>query len=168
MRPHHAFWPRRLPESISVPETSLWDNLAVNARRYPDKSALVFFGTRVSYRQLAEGAERLSAQLSALGVQRGHRVVLCMQNCPQLVMAHFAILRANAVVVPVNPMNRADEFEHYIVDPDTKVVICAADLAGFVAIADAAVPADKRLQRVLVVRYADALPEPGAVVDPAL
>ena len=80
MRPHHAFWPRRLPESISVPETSLWDNLAVNARRYPDKSALVFFGTRVSYRQLAEGAERLSAQLSALGVQRGHRVVLCMQN----------------------------------------------------------------------------------------
>ena len=107
MRPHHAFWPRRLPESIAVPATSLWDNLAVNARRYPDKAALVFFGTETSYRQLAEGAERLAAQLQAVGVGRGDRVVLCTQNCPQWVMAHFAILRANAVVVPVNPMNLA-------------------------------------------------------------
>jgi fatty-acyl-CoA synthase len=63
-------------------------------------------------------------------VQRGDRVVLCMQNCPQLVMAHFAILRADAVVVPVNPMNRAEELKHYITDPDTKVAITTADLAA--------------------------------------
>jgi hypothetical protein len=50
----------------------------------------------------------------------GDRVVLCMQNCPQLVVAHFAILRANAVVVPVNPMNRAEELKHYITDPDAR------------------------------------------------
>ena len=98
MRPHYKFWPRRLPHAITLPATSLWDNLATNARRYPDKAALVFFGTTVSYRQLMEGAERLAARLAQLGVQRGDRVVLCMQNCPQLVMAHFAILRANAVV----------------------------------------------------------------------
>ncbi|KAB2887225.1 MAG: AMP-binding protein, partial [Burkholderiaceae bacterium] len=107
MRPHHSFWPRRLPHSITTPATSLWDNLATNARRYPDKAALVFFGQSLSYRALADGAERLAARLHALGVRRGDRVVLCMQNCPQLVLAHFAILRANAVVVPVNPMNRA-------------------------------------------------------------
>ena len=53
-----------------------------------------------------------------------------MQNCPQLVMAHFAILRANAVVVPVNPMNRAEELKHYITDPDTKVAITTGDLAA--------------------------------------
>jgi nitrogen regulatory protein PII len=51
------------------------------------------------------------------------------KNCPQLVMAHFAILRANAVVVPVNPMNRAEELKHYITDPDTKVAITTGDLA---------------------------------------
>ena len=119
MRPHYQFWPRRLPKSITLPATSLWDNLATNARRYPDKAALVFFGSTTSYRQLMESAERLAARLGQLGVQRGDRVVLCMQNCPQLVMAHFAILRANAVVVPVNPMNRAEELKHYITDPDT-------------------------------------------------
>lgn len=42
MRSHHKFWPRRLPHSITLPATSLWDNLATNARRYPDKPALVF------------------------------------------------------------------------------------------------------------------------------
>ena len=43
MRPHYKFWPRRLPHAITLPATSLWDNLATNARRYPDKAALVFF-----------------------------------------------------------------------------------------------------------------------------
>ena len=44
MRPHYKFWPKRLPHAITPPATPLWDNLAVNARRYPDKAALVFMG----------------------------------------------------------------------------------------------------------------------------
>ena len=156
MRPHHAFWPRRLPESIAVPATSLWDNLAVNARRYPYKAALVFFGTETSYRQLAEGAERLAAQLQAVGVGRGDRVVLCMQNCPQWVMAHFAILRANAVVVPVNPMNRAEELKHYITDPQARVAITSDDLAGELAAASNALPQGQGLSTLIVTRYTDA------------
>ena len=142
MRSHHKFWPRRLPHSITVPSTSLWDNLAISAQRYPDKVALVFFGRTLTYRQLKEGAERLAAYLATLGVKRGDRVALCMQNCPQLVMGHFAILRAYAVVVPVNPMNRAEELKHYITDPDTKVAITTGDLAAeWVHASDALPPA---------------------------
>ena len=156
MRPHHKFWPRRLPHAITLPATSLWDNLATNARRYPDKAALVFFGTTVSYQQLMEGSERLAARLVQLGVQRGDRVVLCMQNCPQLVMAHFAILRANAVVVPVNPMNRAEELKHYITDPDTKVAITTGDLAPEMAKASNALAAGERLAHLVVTQFSDA------------
>ena len=43
-RPHHKFWPKRLPHSLTIPATSLWDNLAISARRYSDKAAVVFFG----------------------------------------------------------------------------------------------------------------------------
>ena len=156
MRPHYKFWPRRLPHAITLPATSLWDNLAISARRYPDKTALVFFGRSLSYRQLVEGAERLAAQLAALGVQRGDRVALCMQNCPQLVMAHFAILRANAVVVPVNPMNRAEELKHYITDPDTKVAITTGDLAPEWAKASNALLAGERLAHLVVTQFSDA------------
>lgn len=156
MRPHHAFWPRRLPYAITIPATSLWDNLAISALRYPDKAALVFLGRSVSYRELKEGAERLAGRLAALGVQRGDRVALCMQNCPQLVMAHFAILRANAVVVPVNPMNRAEELKHYITDPDTRVAITTADLAQEWADASNALGAGERLAHLIVTHFTDA------------
>ncbi|MBU0588883.1 MAG: long-chain fatty acid--CoA ligase [Gammaproteobacteria bacterium] len=156
MRPHHKFWPTRLPHAITVPVTSLWDNLAINARRYPDKAAIVFFGSILTYAELLQKAERLAACLQGLGVKKGDRVVLCMQNCPQLVMAHFAILRANAVVVPVNPMNRAEELKHYITDPDAKVAITTADLAAELAQASNALSPELRLAHLVVTQFTDA------------
>ncbi|MEY2621530.1 MAG: hypothetical protein RIT26_1350, partial [Pseudomonadota bacterium] len=112
MRPHHQHWPTRVPHALRVPDTSLWENLAISARRFPDKVALEFLGRSTTYAELDRQVLALAAYLHHIGVQRGDRVVLDMQNCPQLVVAHFAILRANAVVVPVNPMNRAEELKH--------------------------------------------------------
>ena len=51
-RPHHTFWPRRLPRALHAARTPLWDNLAVNARRFPGKAALIFMGRTLSYAQL--------------------------------------------------------------------------------------------------------------------
>ena len=154
-RPHYKFWPSRLPHAITVPATSLWHNLATSADRYPEKDALIFFGSVISYRELVDQAERLAGTLHALGVRRGDRVVLDMQNCPQLVIAHFAILRANAVVVPVNPMNRAEELKHYIVDPDAKVAITTGDLATELAKASNALEPGQRLAHMIVTQFTD-------------
>jgi len=154
--PHHRFWPQRLPHRITPPATSLWHNLAVSALRYPDKTALVFFDQVLTYRELFDQAERLAGHLREQGVQDGDRVILLMQNCPQWVVAHFAILRANAVVVPVNPMNRSDELQHYITDPDARVAIAAADLAGELIKANTEVPEASRLRHLVVSHYSDA------------
>ena len=156
LRAHHRFWPSRLPHAITPPATSLWDNLETSARRYPHKAALVFFGRVISYAQLLQKAERLAACLQGLGVNSGDRVVLNMQNCPQLVIAHFAILRANAVVVPVNPMNRTEELKHYITDPDARVAITTADLAAELAGASNALAPTLRLAHLLVSHFTDA------------
>lgn len=157
-RPHFAFWPRRLPRTVTPPETSLWHNVEVAARRYPHKAATLYFGRRKTYTQLHAEALAIAGWLQAQGVRRGDRVALFMQNCPQYLVAYHAILRADAVVVPVNAMNKAEEFGHYIVDPGTKVVICGAELAGVVASANAALPPSQRVARVLAARYADELP----------
>ncbi|MEO6973139.1 MAG: long-chain fatty acid--CoA ligase [Rhodoferax sp.] len=153
---HYRFWPRRLPYRLTPPSNSLWQNLVVSALRYPDKAALVFFGRTLSYAELLQKAERLAACLHGVGVKKGDRVVLCMQNCPQLVIAHFAILRANAVVVPVNPMNRTEELKHYINDPDAKVAFTTADLAGELAQASNALPVAERLSHLIVTHFTDA------------
>jgi fatty-acyl-CoA synthase len=111
---HFAHWPARLPHHITPPAGSLWNNLSVNALRYPDKAALRFFDQSISYSQLLQKSERLAQILCGLEAKKGDRIVVCMQNCPQLVISHFAILRLDAVVVPVNPMNKAEELKHYI------------------------------------------------------
>jgi len=164
-RPHHKIWPKRLPRALTVPDTTLWFNLEVAATRYPDKAAYLFFGKPLSYGALKQQAEAVAGWLQSVGVQAGDRVAIFMQNCPQYAAAYYGILRANAVVVPVNPMNRAEEFKHFITDPQTKVVICTADLAPIVAQANGNVPEAQRLGQVLVTRYTDAMPE-GAL-DPA-
>ena len=158
MRLHDQHWPRRVPRTLTAPATSLWDNLETSARRYPDKVALQFFGRTISYRELADGAQRLAACLHAAGVQRGDRVILFMQNLPQLVMAHFAILRANAVVVPVNPMNRAQELQHYITDAGVRLAMTTADLAPELTQASAALPHEHRLQHMVVSQVGEYLP----------
>ena len=153
---HYKVWPKRLPHRISAPAISLWHNLAVSALRYPNKAALVFFGRVFTYAEVLDKAERLAATLHEMGVQKGDRVVLDMQNCPQWVIAHFAILRANAVVVPVNPMNRAEELKHYITDPDARVAITAADLAPELVKANDQLPPGQQLQHLIVTHYSDA------------
>jgi len=164
-RPHHAAWPARLPRALAVPATTLSFNLEVSAARYPDKAAYRFFGRPLSFSALKAQAEALAGWLQAQGVQAGDRVLLYMQNCPQYVAAFYAILRANAVVVPVNPMNRADEFTHYITDPGAKVAITSADLAGIVDEANGRLPEAQRLRALLVTRFTDAMPE--GELDPA-
>ena len=166
-RPHHRFWPKRLPYQITLPATSLWHNLKTSAERYPDKPALVYFDRVTTYRELAAQVDALAGALHALGVQRGDRVLLDMQNTPQLVVAHFAILRANAVVVPVNPMNRAEELKHYISDPDAKVAITTADLAPELAKASGALPPGERLAHLVVSQFTDAF-DAAAADTPAM
>ena len=143
-RPHYKFWPKRLPHSITVAR-----DLAVGQPRHQRRAATPTrprWSSSARDLQLPRIARRRPsgwpARLHALGVRKGDRVMLDMQNCPQLVIAHFAILRANAVVVPVNPMNRAEELKHYITDPDAKVAITTGDLAAELAKASNALAAE--------------------------
>jgi fatty-acyl-CoA synthase len=109
-------------------------------RAFPEKPAYIFFGRELTYRELHAQADAIAGWLQSVGVGAGDRVAIYLQNCPQYVAAYYGILRANAVVVPVNPMNRAEEFKHYVTDPGTKVVICSADSAAIVDGANARLP----------------------------
>ena len=128
---HHAHWPPGVPKTLSVPRTSLYYNLEVSARRYPGKAAIYYYGTTLSYAELQRSAEALAGYLQrACGVRRGDRVLLYAQNSPQFVIGYYAILRADAVVVPVNPMNKRDELAYYVGDSDARVVVSTQDLYG--------------------------------------
>ncbi|MCA1738231.1 MAG: AMP-binding protein, partial [Actinobacteria bacterium] len=126
---HFEFWPRRMPHTLTLPETSVYHNLKVSAVRYPEKTAIVYYGTEISYKRLHDEVNALAGYLQEdLGVEKGDRVVLYMQNSPQFVISYYAILRADAVIVPVNPMLVTEELEHYIEDSGAKVAIVGQEL----------------------------------------
>lgn len=160
---HHAVWPRGLPKQLRLPETSLFTNLEISARRYPDKPAIIYYDTRITYAELLREAEALAGFLQAQGVGKGEPVLLYMQNSPQFIIAYYAILRADAMVVPVNPMNQTAELEHYVADTEAVLCLCGQELVGQI------VPLVGRaqLRQVIVTAYGDYLWQATDLLLPA-
>ena len=128
-RKHFEFWPNSLPHDLTAPATNLFYNAEVSATRYPDKPFIIFFEGEVTFRRFKEEVERLAGFLQQdLKVGRGDRVLLVMQNSPQFIISYYAILRANAIVVPVNPMSVSAELAHYIEDSGARAVLAAQEV----------------------------------------
>jgi fatty-acyl-CoA synthase len=126
---HYRFWPKQLPWSLTYPQTSLYYNLEVSATRYPEKRWLIYYDTALTFRDTKAQVDALAAFLQQrCHVERGDRVLLFMQNSPHFVVGYYAILRADAVVVPVNPMNLTEELRHYVADSDATVIITGQEL----------------------------------------
>ncbi len=150
---HFAFWPRRVPHSLTLPETNVYYNLEVSATRYPEKTAMVYYGSEISYRRLVEEVNRFAGYLTQLGIGRGDRILLYMQNSPQFVIAYYAILRANAAVVPLNPMYVTEELRYYVQDSEARVAFVGQEVYDRIAPLLGQTP----LKHVFVATYSDYL-----------
>lgn len=153
---HFAFWPKNVPRDISVPETNLFYNAEVSATRYPDKPFIVYYDTLISFAEFCRSAEHMAGFLEReCGVKKGDRVLLLMQNSPQFMMGYYAILRANAVVVPINPMNRTNELRRFVADSGATTALVSQELYAQVK------PLiGEELKHVVVAAYSDYLREP--------
>lgn len=112
-----------VPDEISLPDGSLYDLVAASIAEYPNAVALEFFGRETTYAQLGAQIDRAAEGLRLLGVQRGDRVALVLPNCPQHIVAFYAVLRLGAIVVEHNPLYTPRELRHQFEDHAAKVVI---------------------------------------------
>ena len=156
---HYAHWPHDVPHHLDLPATSLWYNLEVTAKRFPDRAAVIFYDSVLTYGELRRQAEAIAGWLQQeCGVTRGDRVLLDFQNSPQFIAGYYAILRADAFVVPVNPMLKTDELRHYVNDSGAQVVLCAQDnWPQLSPLMNGQPEGIATLDRALVGAYADAL-----------
>ena len=147
---HFAHWPPGAPRTLELPRESVYGNLERTAARYPDRAAIDYYGSRLTYRELKRDVDALAGFLQRRwGVKRGERVLLDLQNSPQFIIAYYAVMRADAVVVPVNPMNRTEELRHYVSDADAVGAIMGQDVMRHIE--------PLGLERVLPVTYSDYL-----------
>lgn len=105
---------------------SIRDILYNSAGKHPQKTAIFFYDEKITYGQLMEKVNRLANGLVGLGLQKGDKVAVMLPNCPEFVVAYFAILSTGAVVVPVNPLFKSEELEYILKDSNIKVLITAA------------------------------------------
>ena len=132
-------YPVGVAATLSYPRVPLFRFLEDSAVRYPTRPALVYYDgqgqrelSRMTYEELDAASGQLASALASLGVHKGDRVAYFLQNCTELVVTFYGVLKAGAVVVPCNPMYQANELAHQLSDSGAKVVVSEPELYALV------------------------------------
>ncbi|RJT77303.1 long-chain fatty acid--CoA ligase [Arthrobacter cheniae] len=153
-RPWVASYAPGVAASFDVPEGTLPDLLEDSVRTYGRATALEFFGATTTYLELGDAVGRAAAGLRSLGVTAGDRVALVLPNCPQHIIAFYAVLRLGAIAVEHNPLYTDRELRHQFEDHGAKVAIVWDRVAPRVQ----RLPADIPVTSVVTVDLTRALP----------
>jgi long-chain acyl-CoA synthetase len=161
-RPWVRFYEPDVPEHLAYRELSLGAVLAETARNFPDHTALLYYGKRISYAELDRLASRFSRALIGLGIKQGDRVALMLPNIPQMVIAYYGTLRAGAIAVATNPLYHAHELEVQLNDSGAETLV-AVDM--FHPVIAQAMPKTK-IRRLILCGIEDYLPFPLNILYP--
>ncbi|WP_194714918.1 AMP-binding protein [Noviherbaspirillum soli] len=157
-------WPAGIPHEPTYPHgvATIDEYLRKWARQQPDKPAVIFYGTQISYEELDRLSDRCAVLLHRHGVRQGDRVAVMLPNCPQFHFAFFGILRLGAVHVPVNPLFKEHELAYELNDSGARVVIVLDQLASMVNEVRSRTP----VQTVISTSFQDMLPDTPAIPVP--
>lgn len=120
-------WLRRyapgVPPHVTIPNQLLTEFTEASVRRWPDRTAIIYYGSKWTYREFWEASERFAASLAREGVGPGDRVALYMPNCPAYPIALFGIWRLGATVVQVSPLYLDQDLSRLLKDATPKALV---------------------------------------------
>jgi long-chain acyl-CoA synthetase len=151
MGKNYKAWPQGFPKNQFYPQKPVFNILEQTARRVPNRLAIIFAGTEITYGELKELAERFASALVDLGVQQGDRVSIHLVNCPQFAIAYYGIMRIGAVFTPLSPLLSPREFTYQLNDCQAETLITLDLLYPGIA---TAVP-ETGVKRVITTSIAD-------------
>ena len=125
---HKKSWPKGLPFSLDLNNETVFNNLKFSAKKNPNQDAIIFYGNKITYSDLFLDVKKIAGFLKReLNLSKGDRVGIIMQNCPQFIIAYYAILGINCVIVPINPMLEIDEICFILKDSNIAALFVAFD-----------------------------------------
>jgi len=123
-KPWLRSYPLDAPKNFTYPEfLPVEDLLIKTALDMPNRTALIFYGKKISYRELNRLSDAFALALMRFGVKKGDRVALLLPNVPQFVIAYYGALKAEAIVVPTNPLYTERELEHQLADSGSQTLV---------------------------------------------
>ncbi|WZH36202.1 MAG: long-chain-fatty-acid--CoA ligase [Microbacterium enclense] len=153
-RPWTHSYAAGVPEDLEPQSGSLVDIVDASSRDYPDAPALQFFGRETTYAEMSAQIARVAGALSAHGVRAGDPVAIVLPNCPQHIVAFYAVLRLGAVVVEHNPLYTPRELRKQFEDHGAKHAIVWSKVVRTVQ----EFPADLRVSTLVSVDVTEAMP----------
>ncbi|MDP2920534.1 MAG: AMP-binding protein [Dehalococcoidia bacterium] len=123
-RPWLKFFLKEVTPDVPIPEKSVVEMFDESTDKWKDKTALVFYGRKISYKELRDQTDRLATALADLGVKKGERVALLLLNSPQFIIAYFAALKAGAIITAISPVYVSPEIKHHLEDSGAKYLVC--------------------------------------------
>ncbi|MCK9274504.1 MAG: AMP-binding protein [Syntrophales bacterium] len=150
-------WPDFIPKEVIYPkgEKPLFEYLRDNAREFPERTAIIFYGREVTYRELDEKSEKFAHFLLDSGFKKGDRIALFLPSCPQYHIAHYGINKMGGIIIPCSPVFKEWELAYELKDSGARAIV-SLDLLYPVA-AGAGKECD--LQKIIVTSLHDFLPE---------
>jgi len=123
-RPWLKFYLKEVPPDVEIPQKSAVETFDEATDKWKDRIAIIFYGRKISYRELRDHADRFATALHDLGVKKGDRVALLLLNSPQFVIAYFGALKAGATLTAISPVYVSPEIKHQLEDSGAKIIIC--------------------------------------------
>ncbi|MBS7607959.1 MAG: long-chain fatty acid--CoA ligase [Candidatus Bathyarchaeia archaeon] len=122
-KPWYKFYLPGVRKHIDYPEVPLHEFLRTSAQKYPDKTALIYFDGRMTYKELDVLTDKFATALADLGVKKGDRVAIFLPNTPLFVISYYGILKAGAVVTAISPLYKEREVEHQLNDSEAETIV---------------------------------------------
>ncbi len=151
-KPWLRYYDEETPPIVDVPEKSLAQLFDDATTKYANQPAMIFYGNKISFKQLRDRVDRFATALSHLGVVKGDRVALYLLNSPQYVIAYLSILKIGGIVTPISPVYTSGEVKHQLTDSGARTIICEEILYDKVAVTGI------KLDRIILTKVSEYLP----------
>ncbi len=150
-------WPADMPKKVTFSEGEIpvYEYLRIHAGRTPDKPAIIFYGRVLSYRELDESSDKFAKYLLDLGLKKGDRIGLFLNNSPQYVIAHFGILKMGGIVTPCSPLFKEMELKYEVNNAEMK---CLVTMDHFMPVVQNVLPELPTIRDVVTTSFQDYLP----------
>lgn len=123
-RPWLKSYPQGIPAEVDIPVKSLCQAFDEATDKWKDKTAIIFYGTKIGYREMREKVDRFASAVSDIGIKKGDRVALLLLNCPQYFIAFYGLLKIGAIITPISPAYVSPEIKYQLEDSGAENIVC--------------------------------------------
>ena len=159
-------WKNNYPEHVTWDQKfegkPLHDLIDDTAKKIPDNIALDFLGKTCTYSELKSSVDKATKSFQEMGVKKGVKVGLFLPNCPQFVIAFFAISKAGGTVVSYSPLYAESELLHQVEDSQTDIML-TVDLEALYPKMKR-VAEQSRIKKLIVCSFSESLPFPKNIL----